>query len=384
VGVVTFSHALNHVYAAVLPLTYPLAISAFHVSYTALGVMLAVVGVVGGLLQGAAFLYQRLAPRVVLAGQNLLLAATLALGGAAPSFPIFGAARLVGGVVGSPQHPVGNAVLTRSFPERRSTVLSWHTTGGNIGTLVVPLLAALAIVRLGWRPTLELFAIPIALGGLLVALRLRPAAESAPERTPRAARLGVRQAVLRRPALAVMVAGTIAAGGRGLGVINVYVPAYLRTGLHLPELMVGVLFTVVSAAAIAGPIAAGYLADRKGRRRMVLLSYVTGAAALVLFSLVGRSVPLLALTAALVGTFAYAESPLLQALFADAIQGAPQQAAFGAYFAVSYGAGSAWVAVLGALIDRAGFGPAFWVMAASFLAAAGVLLLAGGRPRQTA
>ena len=81
----------------------------------------------------------------------------------------------------------------------------------------------------------------------------------------------------------------------------------------------------------------------------------------------------------LVGVFAYAESPLLQALWADATRGAPQQAAFGAYFAISYGAGSAWIAILGWTIDHLGFTASFWVMGGSFVVATAVLMLAPSR-----
>jgi len=216
IGLVSVSHALQHMYVGLLPLTYPLVVAEFHVSYTALGVVLGVVGAVGGLLQGAAGLYQRLSARLVLTAQNLLLAANAVLLAAAPTYAVFGAGQLFGGVISSPQHPVGNAVLTRRFPERGGMVLGWHTTGGNVGTLVIPLVASLIIVRWGWRAALLVAAVPIAAGGLLVAARLR-------EGTPGGAggsvatATGLRSAVLRRSTLTIIAAGTIAAGGRGLG-----------------------------------------------------------------------------------------------------------------------------------------------------------------------
>ena len=70
IGVVSFSHAIQHVYVAVLPLTYPLAVVEFHASYTALGILLAVTGIVGGFLQGAAGFYMRVSARMVLALQS--------------------------------------------------------------------------------------------------------------------------------------------------------------------------------------------------------------------------------------------------------------------------------------------------------------------------
>ena len=374
VGLVSFSHAVQHMYVALLPLTYPLAIAEFHVSYTSLGVVLGIVGATGGLLQGAAILYQRVSARLVLAVQNVLLAANAVLIALAPSYPVFGAGQFIGGVVSSPQHPVGNAVLTRRFPERGGTVLGWHTTGGNVGTLVVPLIASLVIARWGWRTAMLLGAVPIAAGGLLVALRLREGRRGGDGRAEAETGTSLRAAVLRRGTVTVIAAGTIAAGGRGLGAVNAFVPSYLRGGLGLPQVTVGLVFTVILASSVVGPIVAGRLADRHGRRPVAVAAYVVGGLALGLFGMAGVGLAALLALGVLVGAFAYAESPLLQALYAEAVPDAPRQAAFGIYFAVAYGAGSIWVTVLGWTIDRYGFGAAFWVMGASFLAAAAVLL----------
>ncbi|HEY7199820.1 MAG TPA: MFS transporter [Candidatus Dormibacteraeota bacterium] len=369
---------MQHIYVALLPLTYPLAIAEFHVSYTSLGIVLGIVGATGGLLQGAAIFYQRVSARLVLALQNLLLAANSVLLAVAPTYGVFGAGQFLGGVISSPQHPVGNAVLTRRFPERGGTVLGWHTTGGNVGTLVVPLIASLVIARWGWRAALVAGAVPLAMGGVLVALRLREGRSDPSGASGGGAGTSLRAAVLRRGTLIVIAAGTIAAGGRGLGAVNAFVPSYLRGGLGLPQVTVGLVFTVVLASSVAGPILAGRLADRYGRRQVAVAAYVVGGVGLGLFGMAGASIPALLALGVLVGAFAYAESPLLQALYADAVPDAPRQAAFGVYFAIAYGAGSIWVTILGWTIDRAGFSAAFWVMGASFLAAAAVLLLPGG------
>ncbi|HYW25614.1 MAG TPA: MFS transporter [Terriglobales bacterium] len=293
IGLISVSHALQHLYVALLPLTYPLVIAEFHVSYTALGLVLGVVGAVGGLLQGAAGLYQRLSARLVLTVQNLLLAANTVLLALAPTYAVFGAGQFIGGVVSSPQHPVGNAVLTRRFAERGGTVLGWHTTGGNVGTLVIPLVASLVIVHWGWRAAMLVTAVPIAAGGLLVSARLRegPAASGDGRRggTPG----GLKAAVLRRSTLTIIAAGTVAAGGRGLGAVNAFVPAYLRDGLGLAQVTVGLIFTVILASSVVGPIVAGQLADRFGRRLVAIAAYVIGGAALGLFGMTGASIPAL-------------------------------------------------------------------------------------------
>ena len=65
----------------------------------------------------------------------------------------------------------------------------------------------------------------------------------------------------------MLAAATVAAGGRGLGTLGTCVPASLRSGLHLPALTAGALFTPVMAASVAGPVADGMLAGRPGRVR---------------------------------------------------------------------------------------------------------------------
>jgi MFS family permease len=150
----------------------------------------------------------------------------------------------------------------------------------------------------------------------------------------------------------------------------------LHSGLHLTTLSVGVLYTLVLAASIVGPIAGGMLADRFGRSRTLVVTYVAAAIAVAAFGYAGRSVGLLAVLGVCVGVLAYAESPLLQAIFSDLTGKGEAWAAFGAFFAISYGVGALWVAVIGWIITAAGFPIAFAVMAGSFAVSAVIIAIA--------
>lgn len=379
-GVMTTSHAVQHIYVAGIALTYPFVVTQFHISYAALGVVLTVAGVVGGVLQGAAGLIRGASARALLAAQNVLLAVASLAGAVAPGFAAYGAARCFGSLVSWPQHPVGSAYLSERFPSRRGTVLSWHTSGGSLGTVVTPLAVAVMISAWGWRWALVVLAVPMAAGGVLVGLRLPEDRRARTHRGHGAEHDGTASwaqmaKVLARPVAALtLLASTISAAGRGLGVIAAYVPAYLKSGLHLGTFEVGAVYTVIMVGGVVGPVIAGHISDRVGRLPVLLVSYLGGAAALVVFPLVGGELAALVVMAALVGLLVYIESPLLQALFSDAVAGLEGRAAFGMFFAMAYGVGALWLAVIGYIIDQAGFQWAFFTMAASFVAAAGLVL----------
>ncbi len=388
VAVVSFSHTIQHAYVAVLGIVYPFALADFHVSYAVLGVVLSVAGIVGGLLQGLAGLVKKYSARVLLGCQNLGIALASVLGALSPGMVVFSAVRIFGTLVSWPQHPVGSAHLTDRVPHRRGLVLSAHTTGGNVGTLVAPLAASAAIAAFSWRWALAGAGMVMALGSIVTWTRVRPGPDGAarhdsPARPDGAAERGVtarshgslRSALRRRKAVAVLGAGMISGAGRGLGVLTIYVPAYLRDGLHERALTIGILVTVVSIGAVLGPMVFGQISDRAGRRPVLYTLYAFGAAALAGLVLVGSNVLLLGLAGLCVGVFSYSEQPVRQALFSDAMDGVPARTAFGAYFAISQSFGALWIALIGLLVTDVGFHVAFFVMASSFVAAGTVIAL---------
>ncbi len=414
IGIVSFSHAVQHSYVAMLGIAYPFVLASFHQTYAALGIVLGIAGVSSGLLQGLAGVVRKLAARLLLGVQNLVLAGMVLVAAASPGLALFGAARVFGSLSSWAQHPVGSAYVTEHFPQSRGKVLSYLTTGGNVGTLVAPLIGGVLIDTVGWRWALSVFAIPLVASALWTLTRLaddhgarhEASAPPAPLRAPGSGttaqdsatsdatvadtegasgasrqaptrRLG--QALRTRQAIAVLVAGMVSGAGRGLGVLTTYVPAYLRTGLHLSAVEVGLLVTVVSIGAVCGPLVGGRLSDRLGRRPVLLTIYGAGAAALIGFVLVGADPFALGAVGLGLGVFAYSEQPIRQALFSDAMHGVSARQAFGAYFAISQSVGSLWVTALGFLITEVSFRAAFATMAGSFVVAGAIVALFASR-----
>lgn len=381
-GLVAASHAGQHMYSGLLPLTYPAILVAFHLNYATLGLAVGVIGVVGGLTQATAgFVGRRAAARWILGGQNLVVGLCSIVQGLAPTYFMFATGQGLALLGSSQQHPVGSSVAARVYPERRGTALSMATIGGSVGSLLVPIPAALLISTWGWRPTLLLMSIPLMIMSLILLLTFPPVPRE--HRIPRAPgaprfrlpRLSRSQFVEPKVAAFAILAGTVAAGGRGLGTLNAFIPLYLRDGVHLPELTVGVIFNLILLGAVLGPLVGGPLSDRFGRVPVLWTAYGLSAVAVFAFGQ-ATHLPVVALAALglVVGLVAYVENPLLQALLSDSVTAQAQSAVFGLYFAVSYGVGSLWIIGLGQAIQHLGFGAGFTIMAASYLGAAALLV----------
>jgi MFS family permease len=363
-------------------------VAAFGVSYAEMGALLAVATMTGSLLQLLAGPLARVPSRVLLLGQNVGSSAGALLGAVAPGIAVFFAGRLVQGWSTWPQHPVGAAFLSRRHPGHRGSVLSWHVTAGNMGTLVAPLAMTAVIGAGGWRWGFVFLAAALASTAVVVALgmpgpwRRGPAGPDQPRVTLRGSWAEFTALVRQRPVAALLAAGMIAAGGQGIGILSVYLPAYLKTGLGFSPGTLGAVMTVVYAGAVIGPVLMGSVSDRGGHRGALLANYLLGAGALLLVPAAGSGAVALAVVGLAVGVFSYSELSLRQTVFADYLDDGAQRAGFGVFFALSQAVGALWVAVIGEIVTSAGFHAAFYAMAATFAAAAAVVGLGTWRRRQ--
>ena len=370
------AHAVNHAQAAVLPLIYIAVIDDFKIEPAAIVFLAAAGNVASGLVQlSYSALTRVFSRRSILSVGGVIFGAGMAGQALAGSFLGFAGWNLTSRIASSPQHPVGNGLLSEQFPpERRGFAISAHIAGGNLGTVFVPLLGAFLILTLGWRPTVVIFGLP----AIVIAIAIWSlVAESGTDRAAARAYGSVRSAfgaVFRdRDLVLVFVSAAIGGGGRGLGVLNVFVPLYLTFVLHLDPTTVALMYTVLVVGSVPGPIVAGWLSDRLGRKPLIIGAYIGGAISLVLFVLAGDNLPLLWLSIVLMSIFNFVESPQLQALLSDLTQPALRDAAFSAYFTLAFGVGSLWVALYGVVVDvmgnEAGLPAVFLLMAAAFLLA---------------
>jgi MFS family permease len=375
-----------------LPLTYPAVLVAFHLSVGTLGLAVGVVGVVGGLSQvSAGAVSRRVQARWLLGFQNVVVGLCAVVGAWSPVYPIFASCQGAAQLASSQQHPVGSSIVARAYPNRRGMALSTHNIGGSIGSLLIPLPAAVLISRLGWRPTLLLLSIPLLLMGVIFLLTFPSLGKEArlvrePEHSHfRIPRMSRSQFLDPKVAGFVIIAATVAAGGRGISTLSAFVPLFLRDRVHLSEIAVGAIFNLLLLGAVLGPFFGGRLSDRLGRLPVLWVVYGLSIPTVIVFGL-AANFPLwtIAVLAFAVGLIAYVENPLMQALLSDVVTTQAQSAIFGVYFAAAYGVGSLWLVLLGWVIQNFGYSAAFSVMAGCYLGAALLLIPCRAALRQQA
>jgi MFS family permease len=372
-GLLALAHSLIHMLSALLPLIYIAVIDEFGLNEAVIGLFIAVTTAVGGVMQLSYGLLTRYVARPVLIGVGqVIFGFSVMFAGLATSV-----GQLLVGISGSrvgasPQHPVGNGILSDAFPaERRGFAISTHIAGGNVGTILVPFVGGALLAAFGWNTTLLLFGLPPLLVGVLVLWFVR---EDAAYRT-RARASGswagqVRAVLGRGDLMKILAASLVSAGGRGLDIAAPFLLLYFRSELGIDESTVLWLYALLLVGAVVGPVAAGILSDRYGRRRTLIVYYLLSAAGIAAVILAGGNLLLLAPLLLPYGTAVFSEGPVLQAYMADRAVGPIRDVAFSIYFTAAFGIGALWALVIGSIVAGAGYVPAFLVMAVSYLAGA--------------
>ena len=375
---IAVAHAAIHAQSALMPLVYPLLSEEFGLDAGDIGLFIAVTTAVGGTMQLAyGFLTRYVARPTLLAGGQLVFGAGLLLAGLAQSVGQLLGSISVARVGASPQHPVGNALLSDLFPaERRGFAISAHIAGGNVGTVLVPFVGGALLLSLDWPATLALFGLPALVIGVLLALFVREKHADYRERARASGsvRSHIREVFGRSDLRLILGASLVAAGGRGLDIVAPFMVLYLAGPLGLDASTVGILYALLLVGAVVGPLLAGVLSDRFGRRRTLIAYYVLSAAGIIAFTAAGANLVFLVPLLLPFGTAVFSESPVLQAYLADRAVGPLRDVAFSVYFTFAFGIGAFWAVVIGQVVSAFGFPVAFGVMAASYLVAALMLV----------
>jgi len=375
---IAVAHAAIHAQSALMPLVYPIVVVEYGLNERDIGTFIAITTAVGGSMQLAyGFLTRYIARPALLAGGQLIFGTGLLVAGLSQSITQLLAAISAARIGSSPQHPVGNALLSDAYPpERRGFAISPHISGGNVGTILVPFIGGALLFSVGWQATLALFGIPALVIGVLIAIFVREDHAAYRRRARASGSVGgqLREVIGRHDLRLILGASLVAAGGRGLDIVAPFMVLYLSGPLGFEEGTVNLLYALLLVGAVVGPILAGVLSDRFGRRPTLVTYYVASAVGILAFLAAGANLFLLVPLLLPFGTAVFSESPVLQAYLADRAAGPMRDVAFAVYFTFAFGIGAFWAFIIGFVADAFGYPVAFTIMAASYLAAAALLV----------
>ena len=377
---ISLAHGVNHAQSALKPLIYPYAMRELGFGYSELGFLLGAASAVGGTLQLVAGGLGRVMKRHLLLGVgNALVGLCIVLIALAQSFSQFFLGHVMARTAGAVQHPVGSSLLAYHFQQRHlGLALATHFSAGNLGTALIPLLAAMFIGFWGWRITTLLFAVPGILVGLAMCAWLtEPREVNTIEASSGTSFLhDSRLAFGNRSLRWILIATVVAAGGSGHGILSNFIPLYLSHNLGMDSFRVGLIFSLLMVGSVVGPLIGGRLVDRFHPRAVILGAYAVAALAALSIPWLGGNYFLLVPIVFVLGTASFGVSLTLQTIVAWVTDDRVRDIGFALFYTAAFMAGAFWSPIVGYLAERFGLEVAFAVMASSFALATLCLLTA--------
>src|SRR6266851_517349 len=347
-------------YVGVIPVLYPLLIGRFHLT-------LGTVGLVSLAYGGVADRYGTRFTGVALGWTAL----TFALVGFVPTFPLLLVLACASGLGSGAFHPFGALDVRALLPAwRRSLGMSIYVTAGTVGVALGPLIGIGVLALFGIHGTGLLVVPGIATGAYLL-WRMRD--QLRPSVTAAKAAIAVSRPV---PVFALaMVSGVMMSRAWTVNVFQAFTPTWYRQLGYGPEFY-GPLATTLVLASAVGTVGCGSLADRYGRRTVILATLVLSIPAILLFTMFPG--PWAFGSAILIGFLAASTAPLML-LMAQQLMASRAGLASGLVMGLGFVTAAIGVPINGAIADAVGLQKS---LMSQVILVAGTLVLAWLLPRE--
>ena len=352
---ISFSHLLNDTIQALIPSLYPLLKQNLGLTFTQLGLVTFTFQCTASLLQPLVGLFtdRRPMPYSLATGMGLTLVGLVLLSQAHSFGMIIGSAALVG--MGSAVfHPEASRVAHMAAGPNRGLAQSVFQVGGNAGSSLGPLLAALIIVPRG-QGHVAWFSL-IAAIGIFVLWNIGTWQLRNLHRIHRkgSGPAGVGSPLLSRGkvafALSILVALTFSKYVYLVSLTSYYT-FYLIERFHVSVAASQLYLFVFLFAVAAGTIIGGPVGDRIGRRRVIWAS-ILGVAPFSLWLPYANLTTTVVLTVIIGLILASAFSAIL--VYAQELMPGKVGLVAGLFFGLAFGIAGIGAAVLGSIADHTG------------------------------
>ena len=383
-GAISFSHLLNDMIQSLILAIYPMLKDNFSLSFTQIGLITLTYQITASMLQPLVGVYtdKRPLPYSLPVGMGFTLCGLLLMS-VAPTFGVLLVAAALVGCGSSVFHPESSRVARMASGGRHGLAQSLFQVGGNAGSSLGPLLAAVIVIPHGQRSIAWFSA--AALVGMVVLTQIGRWYKSHPAMKKK--RAEVPHVVLSRGrvagAIGILVL-LVFSKYFYLASINSYFTFYLIDRFHLSVQAAQIHLFVFLAAVAAGTIIGGPVGDRIGRK-YVIWGSILGVAPFTLLLPYANLFWTGVLTVIIGVVLASAFSAIL--VYAQELIPGKVGMVAGLFFGFAFGLGGIGAAVLGQLADATSIG--FVYKVCSFLPLIGILTVLlpdveGKRAKKTA
>ncbi len=355
-GAISLSHFLNDLMQSLLLAIYPLFKSQFDLSFAQVGLITLCFQLTASVLQPVVgqITDRKPMPYSLLLGMSFTFSGLMLLA-FAPSYTFLLAGAMLVGTGSSIFHPESSRVARMAAGARPGLAQSIFQVGGNAGTAVGPLLAALVVMPHG-QHSLALFTLA-ALLGVIVLFQVgrwashqhrlpKKAAPQAANRLPQRIRL-----IVVGMLLVLMFSKFLY-----LASMNNYLTFYLihRFGLAVQAAQLHLFIFLAGAA--AGTLLGGPIGDRIGRQRVIWLSILGVAPFTLLLPHVGLMAS--AVLSVVIGFLLSSAFPAI-VVYAQELFPGRVGSISGLFFGLAFGTAGIGAALLGHFADHYGIDAVF-------------------------
>jgi FSR family fosmidomycin resistance protein-like MFS transporter len=364
-ALLAIAHVADDINQSFVPALLPYLIVSRGLSYTTAGSLVLAQALSSSVIQPAIghLADRRSMPWLI--GVGLFLAGGgVATIGFAPTLPLLWLGALISGIGVACFHPEAARFANYVSGAKKASGMRWFAAGGNVGFATGPLFATAAVAAFGLHGTLAA-AVPVAIVGTIVLLELPRLRTFVPAHATSRSGQGTDDWTAFGKLTAFVIARSMAYFG-----FVAFVPLYVVEVLHASPAVGDSLLTLFLLCGVGGTLSGGPVADRFGRRAVLIVSTLAAAVmTVILVATTHGGNLLLAIPLLMVTGFVFVASQAAFIVLGQEFLPNRLGLASGVTVGIAVSLGGGFAPVLGMIADAHG-------VAATILATAGLSLLA--------